>query len=160
MLKRVRSILVGMVVMFGQCFAQDIEARFAQYQLQKAQVDEGMSVLIEKVLVSEGVERVVGLDLDAPPKYQVELASNRTLQRLVVGANGLRKRLDGLSYSLLGDADMSSLDRESQLIHDNVGWYFFRTQKAPTKGIERFQVKGGVVQCLRKQGENIPLILP
>ncbi len=147
MLISARSLLAVMLLamMCGPSFSQDIEARFAQYQFQNAQVNEGMSVLIEKVSVTDGLEKVGDINFSAPPTYRLELSSKRTLQRLVVSAKGVRKRLDGLSYSLLGDSDISSADRESQLIHENVGWYHFQTRNAPYKGITRFQIKAGVV---------------
>ena len=114
MLNGARSLLVVMVMTCGTCFAQDIEARFAQYQLQRAQANEGMSVLMERISVTDGWERVPDIDFKATPKFRMELASKRTLQRFVVSSNGLRKRVDGLDYSLFGSADLSDEDRESQ----------------------------------------------
>ncbi len=165
MLKSERSLravilLAVMEVMCAQCFAQDIEARFAQYQFQKAQASEGMSVLIEMVSVTDGLEKVVELDFNAPSKYRLELSSRRTLQRLVISSNGLRKRIDGLDYSLLGDADMSSLDREAQLIHENVGWYYSQSKKVLDQGIVRFQIKGGVLPITTETRWQHPFDIP
>jgi len=148
------------VVMYGTCLAQDIEARFSQYQLQRAQANEGMSVLMERISVTDGWEKVPDIDFKATPKFRMELASKRTLQRFVVSSNGLRKRVDGLDYSLLGSADLSNEDCESQLIHENMGWYYRQSKKVPDKGLVRFQVKAGIMPIHTETRWQNPFDIP
>ena len=58
---------------------------------------------------------------------------------------GVRKRMDGVSYSVLGNVNISNLDRESQLIHENVGWYWLQSNSLPKSRVVQFEVKAGVV---------------
>ncbi len=148
MLNCARSLAIGMTLLYSSILAQNINDRFAQFQLQRAIVCEGMSVLIEKVNVSDGVERIPELDLNAPPKFQRALSSTRILQRVVFGSNGRRKRLDAISYSLFGSDDLANSEHEAQLIHENVGWYCSQRRNAPSTKIERFQVKAGIVPMI------------
>jgi len=146
MLKLTASLSVGMTLLCYSSNAQDIQERFAHFQLQKAQISEGMSVLIEKVNVTDQMELVPEVELGAPPKYRRELSSKRTLQRVVFGANGQRRRMDAIAYSLFGGgADLAKLEHEAQLVHENEGWYCAQRGSLPKKKFERFQVKAGIV---------------
>lgn len=156
MFKRVGFLLAVISTLCGQSIAQDIESRIAQYQFQKAQVSECMSVLIEKVSVRDGVGLVPEEVGNTPRKYERQLSSTRTFQRLVFGSNGKKKRLDGLEYSLLGNKDLANVDREAQLIHENVGWYFNKSRNTPKRGVEQIQIKGGVVPMTTDTRWNHP----
>jgi len=100
-------------------------------------------------MIADQMEIVGQLDPTAPPKYERELSSKRTLQRVVFGSNGQRRRMDAVAYSLFGGgADPASLEHEAQLVHENVGWYCVQKRNSPKKTFERFQVKAGIVPML------------
>ena len=146
MLRLTGSLFFGMTLLCYSSDAQDFNDRFAHFQLQKAAVSEGMSVLIEKVNVTDQMELDPEIDLGAPPKFKRELSSKRTLQRVVFGANGQRRRMDAIAYSLFGGgADLTKLEHEAQLVHENEGWYCAQRGSLPKKKFERFQVKAGIV---------------
>jgi hypothetical protein len=127
------------------CSPQDFAARFAEFELKKAEISEGFSVLVERVTLKDGIKRVSQEDNTAPAKYQNEVTSTRTLQRIVFGDNGRKKRMDGLEFSILDNTDIARIDREAQLIHENVGWYHLNSRRTPNAGVAQFQVKAGVV---------------
>lgn len=145
MRKKRRFIVLIVAVFCKPSVAQDLSDRLAHFELQKAEVSEGMSVLIEKVSLVEAAIPLSNSRSNSSPKFENKVSSTRTLQRIVFGSKGRRKRMDGISYSMLGAANILNADRETQLIHENVGWYLVQTKNPPKPGVVQFQVKAGVV---------------
>lgn len=138
-------LFVFVALICQQSFSQDLASRLAQFEIQKAELSEGVSVLVEKMSLIDELTRVSDIDANAPKTYENEVSSTRTLQRIVIGSNGIRKRMDGIKFSVLDEVNLSSVERESQLIHQSVGWYFKQSKSPPLTDLVQFQVKGGVV---------------
>jgi hypothetical protein len=127
-------------------YPQTIEDRFAEFEFEKASLSKGFSVLVERVSVTEEVVRIdPGVEREpGSPDYQKELGSMRTFQRIVFAGN--KKRMDGVQYSLIGDASLANALREAQLVHENTSWYYEKKRGRPVLGIKQFPVKGGVTE--------------
>ena len=135
------------VVRLRSLVAQDLADRLAHFDFQKADVSEGFSVLIEKISI---VEDVVTVD-EVAGKKERQLSSNRTFQRIVFGPKGLRRRMDGLEYSLFDGQQLNDVAREAELIHENEGWYFRNSRTdSPNKSLSRYQVRAGVFSSLAR----------
>jgi hypothetical protein len=129
---------------------QNLDDRLAEFEFEKSESSDVMSVLIERVSITEALVKLepeMEREPDAP-EYQRELGSTRTLQRVVFGSNGKKSRLDGIEYSMIGDGGMTHGIRESLLVHENEAWYFSKFRREPSKGILTYPVKGGVVPIL------------
>ncbi len=146
-----RVFVIGLIsLVCTPGFPQDLDARFAQFQLQKAESSDRMSVLIEKVSILDILTKVPTLDRSGKVVSSVmekQLTSMRTLQRVVFGANGKRKRVDGIEYSLFGSGALGKEEREAQLIHEHQGWYCTISPRGPRK-VNRFEVKAGIYEML------------
>lgn len=132
----------------GQVLGQaiDVNDRFAHFQLQQAVLSESFSVLIEKISLDVDIVDVPRADTPGgKSEKQKRLVSNRILQRVVFGKKGQWKRLDGLFYSVFGSQDLGLAMRESQLIHENEGWYFRHSKNdRPNQSLRRFQIRAGI----------------
>jgi hypothetical protein len=141
-----RKIVMFVLMLHGSyVYAQSIEDRFAEFEFEKASLNKGFSVLVEKVSVTEevvkidpGVEREPG-----SPDHQRELSSKRTFQRVIFA--GKKKRLDGVQYSLLGDGDIANGWYEAMLVHEDKAWFYEKKRGHPDSGIKPYPVKGGIV---------------
>jgi hypothetical protein len=129
-------VVISLVLLISpSILAQDLEERFATFLFEQADVSKRFSVLIEKISISE--------TKDSDGKDEV--GAGRILQRFVMGNRGAWQRIDGINFNLMGPTDLSSKSRESQLVHENGGWYYSFYPRSPTDKITRFGVKAGIV---------------
>ncbi len=138
----------------GVAISQSVEDRFGIFEIEKARLSEGFSVLIERVwLVDEIETEEFDEDEDdkTPPimKPVRNVNSRRVLQRVVFGDNGKRRRLDGTKYSLIGDANLSTALVEAQLVDESKALYYVREHRLKSPKAEpevtKIPLKGGLV---------------
>ena len=129
-------VLVSLILFIPQVgSAQDIEDRFATFLLEQADVSKRFSVLIDRISISESKDE----------NGRNSIGTVRILQRFVLGNRGAWQRIDGINFNLMRPSDLSRESRESQLIHENEGWYYSFYPSKPKEKISRFQVKAGVL---------------
>ena len=154
------ALLLVMILGVVRCYGQDINDRFAEYQLQLAQTtEEGMSVMVEKLSIIDQIEVIESKAEGEPAEFSREVTSRRKLQRVIFGPDSLEKRLDAVGFLLLGQSDLLDAWKEAELVHQNQGWYFAESRHAPTKGIQPVEIKGGVIPTVSDSRWQHPFVV-
>jgi hypothetical protein len=140
------------VVVFLTCelsFAQNLETRFASHNFAKANVNDGFSVLIERVSLHESNRPLepgeAEQDPSAPTGFFRQVYSVRVLSRLVVALNGKWQRVDGIECPLIGnDGNLTKATHIAELVQEQEGWFYENDQQSNrVPRVERFRIGGG-----------------
>lgn len=135
-----------------QCFCDELDVGIASYFLQKADIDQKMSVNIEATYFT-----------DLPPEkgnqdQTLGLGAILKYQRLIVANNGSVQRLDAKVTNLLSKKEPIDGNQECQLLLENECLYV--NYRVAPETISRYEVRAGVVPMKTSSRRKHPLDLP